>query len=52
MAQKNDKLASISVRNIDPKVAEALKRRAADNERSVEAEVRHMIGQATKAYMD
>ncbi len=37
-------MASITVRNLDPATKEALRRRAAQNGRSMEEEVRHLLG--------
>lgn len=36
-------MASITVRNLDPEIKEALRRRAAQNGRSMEEEVRHLL---------
>ena len=41
-------MAQIIVRNLDAEVVENLKRRAEQNQRSLEAEVRHILEQASE----
>lgn len=41
-------MATINVRQLDEDVVERLKRRAADNNRSLESEVRHILEQAAE----
>ena len=41
-------MAQIIVRNLDDAVVERLKSRARDNDRSLEAEVRHILEQSAK----
>jgi plasmid stability protein len=41
-------MAQIIVRNLDDAVVERLKARARDNDRSLEAEVRHILEQSAK----
>ena len=41
-------MATINVRQLDEGVVERLKRRAADNNRSLESEVRHILEQAAE----
>jgi plasmid stability protein len=44
-------MAQIIVRNLDDVVVERLKTRARDNDRSLEAEVRHILEQSAKMDM-
>jgi plasmid stability protein len=44
-------MAQIIVRNLDDVVVERLKTRARDNDRSLEAEVRHILEQSAKVDM-
>jgi plasmid stability protein len=44
-------MAQIIVRNLDDVVVDRLKTRARDNDRSLEAEVRHILEQSTKVDM-
>ena len=45
-------MAQIIVRNLDDAVVERLKARARDNDRSLEAEVRHILEQSAKGGHD
>jgi plasmid stability protein len=44
-------MAQIIVRNLDDAVVDRLKARARDNDRSLEAEVRHILEQSAKVDM-
>ncbi|MDU0479601.1 hypothetical protein QVA66_10155 [Staphylococcus chromogenes] len=45
-------MATLTIRNLDPHVHQLLKVRAAENSRSVEAEVRALIGEVVGASSD